>query len=170
MSVRETERLVLRRPEEKDFEPYEQYYSDPQLAKYVGGVADRDGAWRRLAALIGHWELRGYGYWAVEEKASGLFGGCVGLWRSAGWPELELGYWLVPAMFGKGYATEAGAEARDFAFEEVAADSLVSYIDPANDPSKRVAERLGARFDGEIELLSHGRHCVYRYPRPATRS
>lgn len=162
----ETERLVLRQWEARDFEPFATYYAAEETARYVGGVSSRDQAWRRLAAQIGHWTLLGFGYWAVEEKSSGEFAGCVGLWRSAGWPELELGYWLMPSMFGKGYATEAGAASRDFAWEIVGAESLVSYIDPENEPSKRVAERLGARYEATIELLSLGPHCVYRYPRP----
>lgn len=89
----------------------------------------------------------------------------MGLWFSEGWPELELGYWLMPNMQGKGYATEAGVKSRDYAWEVVGAKSLVSYIHPENEPSKRVAERLGARFEENIDLLSHGPHCVYRYPR-----
>ena len=166
MHERQTQRLLLRQWEASDFEAYADYYADEKTARYVGGVSDRDQAWRRMASLIGHWVLRGYGYWAVEEKETSRFVGCVGLWRSEGWPELELGYWLDPEMHGKGYATEAGAEARDFAFEVVGTETLVSYIDPDNEPSKRVAERLGARFEEVIELLSHGPHCVYRYPRP----
>jgi len=162
----DTRRLTLRQWEAKDFEPFAEYYADEETARFVGGRADRDQAWRRLASQIGHWALLGFGYWAVEEKETGRFVGGVGLWRSAGWPELELGYWLVPAMLGKGYATEAGAASRDLAFDVLRAESLVSYIDPANEPSIRVAERLGARFEKVIELLSLGPHCVYRYPRP----
>ncbi len=163
---RQTERLLLRQWTGRDFEPLADYYAREETARYVGGVSDRDQAWRRLAMLIGHWALRGFGYWALEEKETGRFAGSVGLWRSEGWPDLELGYWLVPAAHGKGYATEAGAEARDAAFAELGAETLVSYIHPDNEPSKRVAERLGARFEEVIELLTHGPHCVYRYPRP----
>lgn len=166
MIERETERLRLRPWRQEDFEPFSEYYADETTARYVGGVADADQAWRRMASLIGHWTLRGYGYWALEEKDTGSFVGSVGLWRSAGWPELELGYWLLPSMQGKGYAIEAGAEARDHAFEVVGTASLVSYIDPANEPSKKVAERLGAHFEEIIDLLSFGPHCVYRYPPP----
>ena len=162
----ETPRLILRQWEARDFEPFARYYAREETARFVGGVADRDQAWRRMAAQIGHWALLGFGYWAVEEKETGRLAGCAGLWRSAGWPEIELGYWLVPEGQGKGYATEAAAAARDFAFDVVGADTLVSYIDPANEPSKRVAERLGARFEEIIELLTHGPHCVYRYPHP----
>lgn len=166
MTEQETERLLLRQWRTADFDAYAGYYADKETAKFVGGVKDRDQAWRRLASEIGHWALKGYGYWAVEEKESAAFVGCVGLWFSEGWPELELGYWIMPNMQGKGYATEAGVRSRDYAWEVVGATSLVSYIDPENEPSKRVAERLGARFDKTIDLLSHGLHCVYRYPRP----
>ncbi len=161
-----TPRLLLRQWKADDFEAYADYYASERTARYVGGVLDRDKAWRRLAAEIGHWTLRGHGYWAVEERKSGRLVGSVGLWRSAGWPELELGYWLTPEGRGKGYATEAGAKARDFAFQVLGAESLVSYIAPCNEPSKRVAERLGARYEATIELLDFGPHCVYRYPRP----
>ena len=84
-------------------------------------------------------------------------------YRIPGWPELELGYWLVPEVYGKGYPTEAGLKARDFAFDQLGAKTLVSYIDPTNEPSKKVAERLGAQYEKTIELLDLGRHCVYRY-------
>lgn len=81
-------------------------------------------------------------------------------------PELELGYWLVPDMQGKGYATEAGEFARHYAWRTVKAESLVSYIDPSNEPSKMVAKRFAATYEETIELLTHGPHCVCRYPNP----
>ena len=159
----ETDRLILRQWNNEDFEHYANYYADENLARFVGGRCDREQAWRKMASLVGHWTLRGFGYWAVEEKASGDFVGSAGLWQSDGWPELELGYWLVPEKHGHGYATEAGRAAKDFARLVIKPPSLVSYIDPENAPSKRVAERLGGRPDGVIELLSFGPHCVYRY-------
>lgn len=162
----ETERLLLRGWRSEDFESFAAFYADEATARFVGGVEDRSQAWRRLAAIVGHWALRGYGTWAVEERSSGRFAGGVGLWRPEGWPELELGYWLVAEAHGKGYATEAGAAARDYAFDRLGAETLVSYIRPDNEPSKRVAERLGARFEEVIELATFGPHCVYRYARP----
>ena len=164
MNELKTERLLLRQWEQRDFEFYAEYYADKEAARYVGGHCDRDKAWRRMAMLIGHWALRGYGLWAVEEKETGSFVGCVGLWFSDGWPELELGYWLRREMQGKGYAVEAARASRDYAYEVVGTETLVSYIHPDNEPSKRVAEKLGANFEEVIELLDHGPHCVYRYP------
>ena len=119
----------------------------------------------RCALRMGHWTLRGYGYWAVEEKDGSAFIGACGLWFPEGWPELELGYWLMPEAHRKGYASEAADRARRHAFEELESPSLVSYIDAQNTASIRVAERLGAYHDSTIQLGRHGPHCVYRYPR-----
>ena len=165
-----TERLLLRQWRVSDFEVYERYYSDVRTARFVGGVMSPDRAWRHMAAVIGHWELMGFGYWAAEELETSTFVGCVGLWKSHGWPELELGYWLTEATIGKGYATEAGQASLDYAYGVLGVDTLVSYIAPSNAPSKRVAERLGATLETEIDLLDCGRHCVYRYAKLKTHS
>lgn len=158
-----TDRLFLRQWKEDDFEVIAEYYSDEINAKYVGGQKTLDEAWRHLALQIGHWHLKGFGYWAVEELTTGSFVGCVGLWQSAGWPELELGYWLLTSQQGKGYAREAALKSREFALSELKAHSLVSYIDPTNSPSIKLAESIGARYEKTINLLKHGPHCVYRH-------
>lgn len=159
----ETERLHLKLWSEKYFDRYAEVYADEEQAKFIGGRLDRPQAWRLMASMAGHWVLRGFGVWAVVEKSTGEFVGSVGLWYPEGWPELELGYWLVPEARGTGYATEAGARARDYAFNELGAETLVSFISPHNEPSARVAERLGARYQRTIDLLNHGPHRVYRY-------
>ena len=160
----ETERLLLRMPRQEDFEIYAAYYADIETARFVGGQMSRDKAWRHFAALVGHWILRGYGIWAVEEKATRCFCGCIGLWRPEGWPELEVGYWLTPETQGKGYATEAALAARDFAYETLGANTLVSYIHPDNAASKKVAARMGAQLEDTVPILDLGPHCVYRHP------
>jgi RimJ/RimL family protein N-acetyltransferase len=159
----ETERLKLRQWNENDFDSFARYYANEDNARYVGGNKDLDQAWRTLALHIGHWKLRGFGYWAVDEKQTNDFVGCVGLWQSPGWPELELGYWLVREHQGKGYAQEAGLRCIAYAREVLKARSLVSYIDPHNEPSIRLAKRLGAVYEDTIELASHGPHCVFRH-------
>ena len=163
MNSIETDRLLLRQWEEGDFEKFEAYYADENTAKYVGGRKNSDDAWRHMALQIGHWLLKGFGYWAVDEKETGEFVGCVGLWQSSGWPELELGYWLVSEHQGKGYAYEAALKCKEYAIDVLQARSLVSYIDPNNLPSIKLAEKLGAKYEETIELVDHGAHCVYRY-------
>jgi RimJ/RimL family protein N-acetyltransferase len=159
----ETKRLKFRRWQESDFRDFARYYADDENARYVGGQKDPDQAWRHMALQIGHWKLKGFGYWAVDEKETGNFVGCAGLWQSPGWPELELGYWLVKEHQGKGYALEACLRCIDYAREVLNASSLVSYVDPRNEPSIRLAKRLGAAYVGTIELASYGPHAVFRH-------
>jgi len=159
----ETKRLKLRQWNANDFGNFARYYADEDNARYVGGQKDTEMAWRHMALLIGHWQLKGFGYWAVNEKDSNDFVGCIGLWQSPGWPELELGYWLVKEQQGKGYALEACLRCIDYAREVLHAPSLVSYIDPRNGPSIQLAKRLGATHTDTIELLSYGPHCVFRH-------
>jgi len=115
----ETERLNLRPWTSTDFDALAEFYAVESNAKYVGGVKDHDQAWRALAQQIGHCQLMGFGYWAVDEKVTGDFVGCVGLWKSAGWPELELGYWLMPQHQGKSLAIEAALRCKRYAQEQL---------------------------------------------------
>lgn len=162
----ETDRLRLRHWREDDFEAYAAFYTDEELCRFIGGACSRFEAWRRLAMVAGHWALRGFGLWAVEERVSRRFVGCVGLQHPAGWPELEVGYWVVREMQGRGYATEAARAARDYAFDTLHAEQVVSYIDPDNAASIRVAERLGAIAESIVDLPVCGEHRVYRHRRP----
>ena len=159
----ETDRLVLRQWRAVDFEYFVTYFSDEGLSKYIGGIKNREEAWRLLATYIGHWQLKGFGYMAVEEKETNKFLGCTGLWNSEPWPELELGYWFRKEAQGKGYASEAALCVKKFAFHELKVDTLVSYIHPENEASKKLAVRIGGDYDKTIELLGFGPHCVYRY-------
>ena len=163
MNEIETRRLKLRQWANNDSEAYIRYFADEKDSKYFGGGKNPDEAWRHMAMMIGHWQLKGFGYWAVDEKESGDFVGCVGLWKSPGWPELELGYWIAKEKQRKGYAREAAAECVKYARDVLGAESLVSYIDPGNEPSIKLAGVLGATFEETIELVEQGPHCVYRH-------
>ena len=159
----ETRRLILRQWNEHDLGDFARHYADEEDARFVGGQKNLEEAWRHLALQIGHWKLKGFGYWAVEEKDTNAFVGCVGLWQSPGWPELELGYWLLKEHQGKGYAHEACLRCVEYAREVLDAASLVSYIDARNEASIRLAKRLGAVYEGTMELASYGPHGVFRH-------
>ena len=159
----ETERLKFRQWQEEDFEKVAEFFSKQENARFVGGMKSKEESWRLIATYIGHYQLRGYSYPAIEEKASGQLVGTVGLWHSSPWTEPELGYWLLPEQQGKGYATEAGKAVKSFAFEVLKFKNLVSYIDPENLASIQVAKKLGGRDDGTCQLLDFGTHIVYRY-------
>jgi RimJ/RimL family protein N-acetyltransferase len=144
-----TERLRMRALREDDFQALKQFWGDPETARFVGGVCNEEDAWRRLAAMVGHWSLRGYGIWALEDRQSATFLGYSGLWNPHGWPEPEISWGLLKAHQGKGYITEAALRARDYAYQDLGWTTLISCIALENLPSIRVAERLGARFERE---------------------
>jgi RimJ/RimL family protein N-acetyltransferase len=121
-------------------------------------------AWRKLAMMIGHWSLRGYGLWAAEEQASGAFAGYVGFWNPDGWPDFELGWTLRRSFWGQGYATEGARAALRFGFTELDRPHVISLIQPGNAASIRVAGRLGERLAGSAEVLGKPA-LVYRITR-----
>jgi len=150
----ETERLLLRWFRETDFPEYLAISSDPEVMKFLGGKPQAEiEAWKSMAAFIGHWYLRGYGVWAVEEKSSGKLIGRIGLMNPAGWPGFELGWTLARESWGKGYATEGASRAMEYAFNHLRRDHVISCIAPENSNSIKVAERLGEAVEGETELL-----------------
>ena len=126
-------------------------WSEEAVTHYIGGKPMRpDECWTRLLRYRGLWPLLGYGYWAVEEKASGRFAGDVGFadFHRMIEPSIrgvpEMGWVLAPGFHGKGYATEAVAAALQW-FDRQERDRSVCIIDPANAPSRRLAARNGFR-------------------------
>ena len=153
----ETERLIMRMFSEDDFEAYARICADPEVMRFLGEgkPLSKLEAWRQMASLIGHWHLRGYGFWAVEEKASGQLVGRIGFFNPAGWPGFELGWTLGRESWGKGYATEGARRALRYAFNEMEREHVISLIHPENRASIRVAERLGEKLEGRTELFGH---------------
>ena len=151
----ETDRLLLRMwREETDFEPFAEMNADPKVMRFLGGkTLDRLEAWRGLAFHIGHWHLRGYGHWAVEEKTSGDFIGRIGFLNPVGWPAFEIGWTLRSEYWGKGFATEGARRALKYAFDELDKPHVISLINPENKGSIRVAERLGEKLEGHTQLF-----------------
>ena len=165
MKERLTSRLLLRQWSQDDFEPFARMYGDEALSKFIGGPLDRAQAWRKMASIIGHWKLRGFGLWAVETRADACFVGAAGLWKPEGWPELEIGYWLLPEFRAQGYAAEAVIEACRCAYQELGCETVVSYIKAENRASIAVAERVGARYDGQVVLMGIEAQ-IWRHPAP----
>jgi len=106
-----------------------------------------------MAMMIGHWQLRGYGLWAVEEKATGQFAGRIGFLNPEGWPGFELGWTLKREFWGKGYATEGARRALEYAFKKLDKQHVISLIHPENLSSIRVAERLGETVEGTAKIM-----------------
>ncbi len=143
----ETERMILRGPKSEDFEPFAKFLTTARSAG-IGGPASRAEAWRGMAMMIGHWEMRGYGMWWLEEKKSGLAVGRVGLWNPEGWPALELGWVVYEGFEGRGLAYEAAVASRDYARATLGHHALISLVAPENERSIALAKRLRATNTG----------------------
>ncbi|MBD2534941.1 GNAT family N-acetyltransferase [Nostoc flagelliforme FACHB-838] len=150
-----TERLILREFREEDLDAYAQMCGDEEVMRYVGNgrPLSRGESWRSLAMMLGHWHLRGYGMWAVEEGASSEMIGRIGCWKPEGWPGLEIGWTLRREYWGKGYATEAAKISMDYAFEKLGQSDVISLIRPENEASKRVAQKLGERLEETLKIF-----------------
>lgn len=160
-----TERLLLRRFLPEDFETYAVMMADPIVTRFLGDgrPLSRADAWRQMAMFAGHWALRGYGLWAVEERATGQFIGRIGCLEPEGFPAFEVGYTLAPSAWGKGYAREGAAASLRFARETLGRREITSIIRPANLASIRVAESLGAVAGETVEFFG-APSILYRYP------
>ena len=162
----ETERLLLRGWRASDAEPIMSIFKDAENSKYIGGVKPRWQAWRHFAMILGHWHLRGFTAFAVEEKASGNALGYVGPWYPEEWPEPEIGYALLPEAQGKGYATEASLASLKYAYDELGWETAISLIDKENIGSKHVAGKLGASHEEDALLFGEHAAEVWRHLPP----
>ena len=161
----ETERLILRAPCLEDFEDYAEFRASHR-SKGVGGPYDRAHSFDQLSAVIGHWHLRGYGRWMLEEKSSGKPMGIVGLFYPDDWPEPEIGWTLFDAAEGKGYAFEAAVASRSYAYGVLGWSSVVSLTMDDNFRSIALAKRMGAKADGILDHPDLGPLTIWRHLSP----
>lgn len=162
-----SERLTLRAPCLADFEAISDFRASDR-AQFVGGPASKAKSWGYLAALIGHWDLRGYGRWIITETGgddSAL--GIVGPHYPFEWPEPEIAWTVFEGGEGKGYAYEAARLARDYAYQTLEWDTAVSFVAAENTRSLALAKRLGCRPDGVFEHEVFGKMNVWRHPSSA---
>lgn len=159
----ESARLIFREfQEDRDFDAYASFYATDET-KFYGGPLDRALAWRAAAAMMGHWIIRGFGTWAVEEKATGDFCGMIGLWHPEGWPEREITWSIVPEKQGQRFAYEGAIRARQFAYETLGWDKVHSCILDGNVASIGLVKKLGAKLERREERPSKGTFLVYRH-------
>src|SRR5438552_17778636 len=120
MITLETDRLKLRAFRNEDIDAYAEICAYPEVMRFLGGKPlNRGEAWRQMATILGHWQLRGYGLWAVEERATGKLLGRIGFLNPEGWPGFELGWTLGRQYWGHGFAIEGARKALQYAFTEL---------------------------------------------------
>lgn len=149
----ETARLVLRAPETRDFDAWARIFAD-DVDGHIGGPMDAERAWYGFTGYVAGWLLHGHGMFAVERKDTRVLVGFVTVGIEFDDYEPELGWLFASAGRGQGFATEAAQAARAFAIETLGEGAFVSYIDPANISSQRVASRLGAVRDPVAEKIA----------------
>ena len=160
----ESRRLVLRTFREDDWRFLHEHYSDAESTRYTFGRAlSENASWYALANMVGHWHLRGYGPYAVEERSTGNVLGTVGLWYPKEWPEPEIKWALIRRYCGQGYASEAVRAVQAMAREHIPAMSLISLIHPENAASIALALAVGARFEKKVSFRGGSWH-IYRHP------
>jgi RimJ/RimL family protein N-acetyltransferase len=149
----ETARLLLRPWREEDLDAYARICSDPEVMRYMSSTMTRDQAAQQMERWIRHWEERGFGLWAVEEKATRVFIGRIGLLYHDDWPEdehkTEVGWLLDRSHWGRGLATEGALASLRYGFEELGLERIISITKPANLASRRVMEKAGLTYRGE---------------------
>ncbi|HEY5691118.1 MAG TPA: GNAT family N-acetyltransferase [Cyclobacteriaceae bacterium] len=161
----ETNRLTLRMFRDEDWKDLHLYYSSEKCMKYTIGRPLTEGeTWRTMAGMIGHWQLRGYGPYAIEEKETEIVLGITGLWFPNDWPEPEIKWGLAQHAWGKGFATEAAMAVKKMAFGNIQNCQLISLILMDNQPSIKVARTIGATFEKEIVFREKRCH-IYRHSR-----
>lgn len=146
----ETERLVLRAHRVQDIDEMLAMWSDPVVTRYIGGrIFSREEVWSKLLRYAGSWSLLGHGYWVIRDRRSGAFLGEVGfldLHREITPPlgtRPELGFALVAGSHGQGLGTEAARAALAWGDRAWGTAATVCLISPENEPSLRLARRLG---------------------------
>ena len=144
----ETPRLRLRAPVLDDYPDFRTIMCS-QRARYMGGPFDDWGAWGMFCHDIAGWAMFGHGGLMIDLRADGTCVGQVSINHGPLFAEKELGWLLYEGHEGNGYATEAAAAYRDWAFAVLGLATLVSYCDPGNGRSIAVAERLGAVRDDD---------------------
>lgn len=146
----ETARLRLRPYRLEDFDDYAAMWQDPKVFRFIGGVAfSREQSWSRFLRQIGLWHHLGFGFFALEHKATGAFAGECGFHdlHRALTPSIEgtmeTGWGLTAPMQGQGLAEEAVRAAIGWAAGHGKGERLTAIIDPDHGASLRVADKLG---------------------------
>jgi RimJ/RimL family protein N-acetyltransferase len=175
VDVIETERLRLERWSQAHFEPFLRMCGEPAVMRYIGdgSVWSEERAEETHERKLALWVERGYGWRAALDRTDGGWIGIAALQpvgegtEGVDPEEVEIGWWIEPALWGQGYATEAACPLLDEAFGRVGLERLVARIQPANLASAGVARKLGLRHDRTTQGARGEDIDIYVLARPA---
>jgi len=162
--------MVLRRMEISDVDDLLGIFSDPVAMRHYPATKSRAEAKEWVRWTLESYRNHGFGQWVAVLKGTGEFAGQCGLTvqEIEGTEEVEIGYLFLRRFWGRGLATEAARACRDYGFDRLGYDRLISLIGPDNLPSRRVAERVGLTLEKEIERRGM-RMCVYAIEKSVAR-
>lgn len=156
-----TQRLILRAPLMADYPAYARFMASDR-SRMMGGPHRHWAAWGMFASDVAMWQLYGHGALMIDLAEAGTCIGQVGINHGPMFPEKELGWMLYDGYEGRGFATEAGGAMKDWAFQVLGLNTLVSYFDPENSRSMAVSARLGGVRDDTAVPQDEG-DVVFRY-------
>jgi RimJ/RimL family protein N-acetyltransferase len=155
MTVLETDRLILRRAHAGDAEFFLELLNDPSFIQNIGdrGVRTPEDARRYIQdRLTASYERNGFGMYVVERKEEAGPIGICGLVRRESLPDVDIGFAFLRRFWSKGYAVESAAAVMTYAREVLGLPRIVAVVNPDNQGSIRVLEKLGLRLHGLIRL------------------
>lgn len=157
-----TERLILRRMTKDDTGNLMEIFSDPVAMRYYPSTKNDSETMEWIKWTLKNYDEYGVGLWIVEDKVTGEFLGQCGIVPQEvdGVMEMEIGYLFVRRVWGKGYATEAALACKNYGFERLKLNRMVSLPDVNNIPSTKVAERIGMQ---EVKTINKWGKEVYVY-------
>jgi len=169
--IAQTPRLLIGRLRAEHIGPLCGIWCDPVVTKFMGGPRDPAKVREALTEEL-HGTPETYTLWPVLEKATGQVIGDCGLLEKEqdGRKEIELVYVIGSDHHRRGYGFEAASAIRDYASTHLNLDRLVALIEPSNEPSRRLAEKLGFAAGPIITRPSGDKRILYALEKPAPRS
>lgn len=159
----ETERLVGERLTEKHFDYVRAMDSDRDVMATLGGLRSENETWEGLINSLEHWERYGFGPWVFRTRETGepIASATLRHVEIEGRPEVEVGYRVAAAWWGRGIATEMASALVGIARDRLGLAEIVAFTLPYNLASRRVMEKVGFTYERDFEWAALP-HVLYR--------
>ena len=159
----ETKRLIGERLREEHIGYHRAMDTDPDVMATLGGIRSENESWELLRSGLEHWQRNGFGPWVFHDRETGEEVGGAALRRVSieGQPEVEVGYRVAAAWWGRGIATEMASALVGVARDRLGLAEIVAFTLPDNLASRRVMEKVGFTYERDIEWAKL-RHVLYR--------
>jgi [ribosomal protein S5]-alanine N-acetyltransferase len=155
LTILETERLLLRQLSTEDAEFILELLNEPSFIRNIGdrGIRTIEGANSYiLNGPVASYAKNGFGLYLVKLKETNESIGMCGLIKRDTLEDVDIGYAFLPKFWSKGYAVEAAQAVKEYARDKVKLNRIVAIVDPQNQGSIRVLEKIGLQFEKMVKL------------------